>query len=207
MSSAAFLAGQSPAQSSLADALFTRVQQRVLGILFSRPQESFLVTEVIRRAGVGTGAVHRELGRLRRAGLVTVAVTGRQKAYQADPGSPIFAELHGLVLKTVDLAESLREALLPVRERIHAAFVYGSVARGTDTARSDIDLMIIAEAVTHADVYGLLQDAERTVARRVTPTILTPQLWRARRTSEQHFVRAVAEQPKIFLVGSDADLA
>lgn len=194
-------------QGGLADALFTRVQQRVLGILFSHPQESFLVTEVIRLAGVGTGAVHRELGRLYGAGLLTVSTAGRQKAYQANPDSPIFAELRGLVLKTVGLAQPLREALLPLRERILAAFVYGSVAKGSDTAQSDIDLMIIAEDVTYAEVYGLLEAAESAIGRRVTPNILTPEQWRTRQADAQHFVHALAAQPKIFLLGSDADIA
>lgn len=94
--------------SSLADALFTRVQQRVLGLLFAQPDRSFLATEVIRLANVGTGAVHRELGKLAGSGLVTVTAVGRQRHYQANRASPIFLDLHGLVLKTVGLAEPLR---------------------------------------------------------------------------------------------------
>jgi hypothetical protein len=93
----------------------------------------------------GTGAVARELSRLQRSGLVLVERIGNQKHYRANQDSPIFEELHSLVLKTVGLADPLRKSLEPYAGAIKAAFVYGSVAKGTDTARSDIDLMVIGD--------------------------------------------------------------
>jgi len=118
----------------VADALFAKVQQRVLGVLFGNPRRSFYANEVIALAHSGTGAVQRELARLEDAGLVTVTRVGKQKHYQANAASPVFEELRGLVLKTSGLADLLREALAPVERRIRAAFVYGSIAKGEDTA-------------------------------------------------------------------------
>ncbi len=132
-------------QVTIADALFTRVQQRVLGILYGQPDRSFLSKDVIRLANSGTGAVHRELKRLVASGLVRVESQGWEKHYQANRESPVYEELRAVVLKTVGLAEPIREALRPLADGIKVAFVYGSVARGTDTATSDIDLMIISE--------------------------------------------------------------
>ena len=43
------------------------------------------------------------------------------------------------------LVGPLEEALAPFRDRIQVAFVYGSIAKGTDTAQSDIDLMVISD--------------------------------------------------------------
>lgn len=190
----------------LADALFTRGQQRVLGILFSQPDQSFPATELIARAGVGTGAVHRELTRLARTGLVTVTPVGRQRRYQANRESPIFPELCGLVLKTIGLAEPLRSALSPLGGRIHAAFVYGSVAKGSDTARSDIDLMIISDSISYSDVYVALAEAERVLLRPINPTILTAAEWRQRAEVKEHFVMTLLESPKLFVLGTDDDL-
>ena len=129
----------------LADALFAKVQQRVLGVLFGNPRRSFYANEVIGLARSGTGAVQRELARLEASGLVTVTRVGKQKHYQANAGSPIFEELRALVLKTVGLADVLRAALAPVSRCIRAAFVYGSIAKGQDTAASDIDLMVVSD--------------------------------------------------------------
>jgi predicted nucleotidyltransferase len=194
-------------KTGLADALFTRGQQRVLGILFSEPDRSFPATELIALAGVGTGAVHRELTRLVHSGLVTVTPVGKQRRYQANRESPVFSELHGLVQKTVGLAEPLRRALDPLSGRIQVAFVYGSVAKGTDTAASDIDLMIIADELSYSEVFAALQGAETAVGRPINPNILTASEWRKKRAEESHFVDKVTAQPKLFVLGTEDDLA
>ncbi|MCL5736537.1 MAG: nucleotidyltransferase domain-containing protein [Actinobacteria bacterium] len=194
-------------QQGLADALFTRVQQRVLGLLFSQPGRDFSVTEVIRFAEVGTGAVHRELARLVSSGLVTVTPMGRQKRYQANQDAPMFGELHGLILKTVGLAEPLREALNPLADEISVAFVYGSVAKGTDTAQSDVDLMVLSERLSYGDLFTALQEAEDRIGRRVNSTLLTVSDWRSRLAEDSHFVSGIAGQAKIFILGSENDLA
>src|SRR5512134_3072217 len=126
-----------PQPVSLVDALFSATQQRVLAFLFGQPERSFFATELIGLVGAGSGAVQRELARLAQSGLVTVTRVGNQKHYQANPRSPIFAELREITQKAVGLAEPLREALAPLALRIAAAFVFGSVARRSDTAASD----------------------------------------------------------------------
>jgi predicted nucleotidyltransferase len=191
----------------LADALFSATQQRVLGMLFGQPDRSFYATELINMLGVGSGAVQRELARLAESGLVTVRKVGTQKHYQANPDSPIFAELCGIVAKTVGLSEPLRKALMPFAEHIKAAFVYGSVAQGSDTAMSDIDLMLICEGLSYADVYEALQDAETRLGRPVNPTLFTPPEWHEKRQAGNGFAAKVAARPKIFLIGSEQELA
>jgi predicted nucleotidyltransferase len=190
----------------LADALFGRVQQRVLALLFGQPDRRFQSAELIRLAEGGTGAVHRELGRLVAAGLVTVTALGNQKHYQALRDSAIFEELHGLIAKTVGVAEPLRRALRPKVDAIRAAFVYGSVAKGSDKATSDIDLMVISDSLHYADVFGALSGAEADLGRTVNPTVLTAAQWRAKRAHSHSFVARVAKQPRIFVIGSDDDL-
>lgn len=182
------------------------MQQRVLGLLFGQPNRTFLGAEVIRLAGSGTGAVHRELTRLAASGLVTVKRVGNQKHYRANRDSPVFAELQGLVLKTFGLAAPLREALAPFAPRIRAAFVYGSVARGAETARSDIDLMVVADGLSYADLYEALQGAESTLARRVDLKLNTPQEWKRKLAADHSFTLKVAAQPRLFLIGSESDI-
>ncbi len=192
-------------QTSLADALLTRGQQRVLGILFAEPDRSFPATELIARAGVGTGAVHRELTRLVNSGLVAVTPVGKQRRYQANRESPLFPELQGLVLKTVGLVEPLRRALSPFNDQIRVAFVYGSVAKRTDTARSDIDLMVVGDDVSYSELYAALAEAESALSRPVNPTIFTSTEWRQRVETRDHFVDSVLTGPRIFILGTDDD--
>ncbi|MEO7972337.1 MAG: winged helix-turn-helix domain-containing protein, partial [Thermoanaerobaculia bacterium] len=126
--------GKSP-PAGLAGALFTPVQQRVLGLLFGQPERRFQSAEIIRLAAGGTGAAHRQLLKLEKVGLVTARREGSQKYYQANPKSPIYSELHGLIVKTVGLAEPLRAALAPFAKQIELAFVFGSIAKRTDRAQ------------------------------------------------------------------------
>ena len=192
--------------TSLADALFSNVQQRVLAYLFGQPERSFFATELIKLAGGGSGAVQRELARLEDSGLVMVTRLGTQKHYQANPKSPIFSELCGIAQKTVGLAEPLREALKPLAKRIDAAFVFGSVAKRNDTAASDIDVLVLSDSVEYADVFAVLQSAETKLGRTVNPTVYTPPNWRRKRKDGNAFVVRVSAQPKIFLLGSEEDL-
>jgi predicted nucleotidyltransferase len=193
------------ASTGLADALFTPVQQRVLGLLFGQPDRRFQSGELIRLAASGTGAVHRLLTRLANARLVSVERVGNQKYYQANPASPVFAELHGLIVKTTGLVAPMRAALAPLADRIRAAFVYGSIAKGTDTAASDIDLMVIADGLDYADVYAALQPVEAQLGRAVNPNVMTLAEWRRKR-GESGFVARVASEPRLFVIGSEDEL-
>jgi predicted nucleotidyltransferase len=128
----------------------------------------------VRSVRSGTGAVERELSRLQRSGLVSVERIGNQKHYRANQDSPIFEELQSLVVKTVGLAGPIRKSLQPYADAIKAAFVYGSLAKGTDTARSDIDLMVIGDELNYSDLYMAAQNAEDKLRRKVNPTFLSP---------------------------------
>lgn len=193
--------------TSLADALFSGTQQRVLGLVFGQPERSFYATELIGLTGAGSGAVQRELARLSQSGLVTVRRVGNQKHYRANPDSPIFAELCSIAQKTVGLAEPLREALAPLAKKIFAAFVYGSVAKRQDTAASDIDLMLVSDQLTYADVFAVLEQVGNRLARPVNPTILTRKELAKRIAGDNAFVTRVLAQPKLWLIGHDDDLA
>ena len=190
----------------MASALFPKVRQRVLAVLFGNPGRSFYANEVIALAQSGTGAVQRELATLSEAGLLTVRRQGNQKHYQANADAPVFAELRGLVLKTMGLADVLRVALTPLAPQIAQAFVYGSVAKQQDTAASDIDVMIVSEDLGYADVFGALENATATLGRKVNPTLYTPAEIAKRVNSDNAFVTRVLNQPKIWLIGNDEAL-
>jgi predicted nucleotidyltransferase len=193
--------------SGLADALFSGTRQRLIGLLFGQVGRSFYATELIGLTKSGSGAVQRELSSLAQSGLVTVRAVGNQKHYQANPDSPIFEELSGIARKTIGLADPLREALAPLAGKIRAAFVYGSIAKRTDTAGSDIDVLLLSDDVVYADVFAALEAASSTLGRPVNPTILTSADFRKRIETEESFLNRVLAQPKIWLIGGEDALA
>ena len=192
--------------SSLSEALFAKTQRRVLGLLFGNRDRSFFANEIVRLAESGIGAVHRELATLEAAGLVTAIRVGNQKHYQANRASPIFKELRGIVVKTFGVADVLREALAPLAVKIRAAFIYGSVAKGSDTAASDIDLMVVSDEVSYSDLFALAAEAERRLGRKVNPTVYTPAELRQKLAAKNAFATRVLERPKAFVIGSENDL-
>jgi predicted nucleotidyltransferase len=192
--------------ANLTDALFSKVQRCVLGLIFGNPDRSFYANELFRLAGSGTGAVVRELAKLADSGLVTVSKIGNQKHYQANRAAPIFEELRGIVLKTFGMADVLRQGLLPLSGQISAAFVYGSVAKGTDTAKSDIDVMVIGEDIAYPEVYSALMPVEAQLARKINPSIYSYEDVRLKLKKGNAFLTRIMAQPKIFLIGSERDL-
>lgn len=190
---------------SLGDALFTKTQQQVLRLLFGQPGRSFYANEIVRYAGLGIGTVQRELARLSEVGLLIVTRQGNQKHYQANVASPIFEELHGIVVKTFGVTDLLKEALLPLADKIQLAFIYGSVAKGSDTAESDIDLMLIADGVSYTALMTRLGEVEAQLGRAVNPTLYSPAELKRKRAEDNAFVQRVLQQPKIILMGSIDD--
>jgi predicted nucleotidyltransferase len=188
---------------SLSDALFSKVQGRVLGLLFGNPDRSFYANELFRLAGSGTGAGVRELTKLTASGLITVNKIGNQKHYQANRDTPIFEELRSIVLKTFGMADVLRQGLLPIADKISVAFIYGSIAKGTDTAKSDIDVLVIGDNISYPDLYSSLMPAEQQLGRKVSPAIYSKDDVARKLEAGNSFLTRIMAQPKIFLIGSE----
>ena len=186
--------------TSLADALFTTTQQRLLALLYGQPSRSFFSSELIELTGSGSGAVQRELKRLSSSGLVTVTRIGKQKHYQANAECPVFEELRGLVVKTVAMVEPIRQALEPLGDRVALALIYGSVAKGTDTAASDIDLLVVADELTLEELYSALAPVEATLDRRINPTLYTPAEYETRKAAGNGFLARVLSGEHVMLI-------
>lgn len=188
------------ARTGIADALFSKVQQRVLALLFGQPMRRFQGAELIRLVAGGTGATQRCLRALVESELVVVTAIGNQRHYQANTRSPVFGELHTLVVRTVALVEPLRAALAPLRDRIHEAFVFGSMAKGSERASSDVDLMVISDTLRHEDLHDVIARAERRLARPVNPMLRTMDQWRTRLAQDGSFSSRIARGEKIVIL-------
>jgi predicted nucleotidyltransferase len=193
-------------KSGLSDVLFPKVRQSLLGLLFGRPDTSFHTNEIIRLTHSGSGAVQRELDKLAKAELITVERKGNRKQYHANKLSPLYAELRGIVLKTFGLVDVLREALQPVSKDIKVAFIYGSVAKNEDTSESDIDLMIISDTLSYAELFPLLEKAQEQIGREINPTFYSESEWKRKLGEKKHFVTQVMKQAKLFLLGIEDEL-
>lgn len=189
----------------LSESLFGKARRAVLAVLYSRPDETLYVRQIARAAGAGQGAVQRELSQLTESGILVRSVRGKQVYYQANPRCPIYQELRSLVVKTVGAAEVLRAALAPLADRIGLAFIYGSLARGEEGSRSDVDVMVVGSA-TFGEVVDALRPPQDKLGREVNPTVYSPAEFKAKLAAKQPFLTAVKGDPKIFLIGDEHDL-
>ena len=186
---------------SIATALFSDSQSRVFRWVFGQPDRSYHLSELRRLTGLGSASLQRELNRLAGAGLVRTERVGNLRRFQANPQSPVYGELVALTCKTLGLEPLLREALLPLIPDLKAAWVYGSMAKQTDTAQSDIDVMLIGENLLLGRVLELLVPLEAKLGRKINPTCYTPEDFERRRAEPDSFVNHVLAQPILPLIG------
>jgi len=190
---------------TIGDALFTKTQQRVLGLLYGKPDKSFYTNEIMRWADMGRGTIRRELDRLVSANLLSVRREGNQNHYQAKQDNPVYSELLGIVRKTFGLADVVMQALEPLDTEIELAFIYGSIAKGTDARESDIDLMLVGKELRYGEVIDVLMPLEESLQRSINPTIYVSAEFIAKLEQDSSFLTRVMEQPKIVIKGTIDD--
>ena len=191
---------------SLAHQLFGRTRSAVLSALLLHPEASLHVRELARLTGASAGSLHRELRLLSEMGLLLRRDVGRQVHYQANVAHPVYAELSQLLRKTAGLVDVLREVLEPLGTKVQAAFVYGSVAAGTERPASDVDVMVVGTA-TFADLARVLAPAQATLRREVNPTVMTRREFATKLADGDPFLRSVMKGDKLWLKGDQIDLA
>jgi len=190
---------------NLASLLFGAYRRDVLALLLLHPELSLHVREIARLTGKVPGTLLRELNLLADAGLLVRRPVGNQVHFQANPASPVYEELRGILKKTAGVADLLREALEPLADRVGAAFVYGSVARGDERAASDLDLMVIGD-VKFADLIGALAPLHAVLRREINTSLYPPREFRAKLAAAEPFLKRVLADRKIFLIGGEDEL-
>ena len=179
--------------------LFTKTQQKVLGLLFGRPDQSFYLNKIVDLSKMGRGTIKRELERMEIAGIVFKTKIGNQNHYQANPDCPIFSELMGVVRKTFGIADVIKAALDSIQNEVRLAFIYGSIAKAEDTARSDVDLLIVSDRLAFSEVMELLFESEISLGRSINPTIYSLDQIKEKIWQDNAFITRILEQPKIWI--------
>lgn len=185
--------------------LGSRLRAKVLGWLFSHPDERYFVRQLTALLKEDSTNVSRELARLEKVGILVLFTEGRQKYYQANRQSPIFNELHGLMLKTAGVADIIKKALEPRVADIALAFIFGSVARRAEDRLSDIDLLVVGD-ISFGEVVDLISTAEEALSRELNPVVYPLTEFNKRVSEDHYFVRDILSGDKIFVVGDENEL-
>lgn len=186
---------------SVANAIFSDSQSRVYRWLFGQPERTFHLNEMRRLTGLASASLQRELNRMAAAGLIRSERVGNLRRFSANPQCPVYGELVALTRKTLGIEPLLRDALTSLVPKLQAAWLYGSVAKQTDTAASDIDVMLIGDNLLLGDILERLVPLEAQLGRKINPTFYATEEFQRRRTDVDSFVNRVLAQPAIALIG------
>lgn len=186
---------------SMTSSLFTDSQARLLPWLFGQPERSYHLSELRRLTALGSASLQRELNRLVDSQLVQSTRVGNLRCFQANPYSPVYAELVALTRKTMGAAPLLQQALQPMAANINTAFIFGSVAKGSDTASSDVDVLLVGDDLVLSDILQLLLPIETLLGRKINLTCYTPGEYAKRLAEPDSFVNRILAQPTLPLMG------
>ncbi len=191
--------------ATLSNVLFGKIRGGVLALLYGSSDKAFYLRQIARHVNASAGAVRRELEKLAAVELIVRTSVGNLVFYQVNQHHPVFPEMRALVNKTVGIFHILRSALESLSSRVNIAFVYGSIARQEERAGSDIDLMIIGD-VELDDVIVPLQETEVALGRTVNPTVYSIDEFKRKLKEGNHFLNAVFDGKKVFLIGNEDEL-
>ncbi|MFA6771507.1 MAG: nucleotidyltransferase domain-containing protein [Dehalococcoidales bacterium] len=183
----------------------SKLRVKALGWLFTHPDERFFVRQLTKILNEDSTNLSRELTRLEKTGIPVSTKEGRQKYYQPNRKSPVYDEIHRLIIKTAGVRDVLASALAPSMEKVEAAFIFGSFASGNEKSTSDIDLMIIGD-IQFGEAVSLLSDAEGKLRREINPIVYTPVEFQKKNSEGHHFIKTLFDRDKIFIAGDDIEL-
>ncbi len=187
------------------DALLPKTRQGILAATLVQPEKDWYASELAQRLGVPSSSLQRELHDLTEAGILKTHRQGRMVYYQANRESPVFPDLRGLMLKTAGLVDVLAQALKSVASKVTTAFVYGSIAAGSEESDSDIDLMVVGE-VSPQDLALPLRRARESLGREINPTVYSPAEFERKRAANDHFLKQVLDKPRLVVLGNKDEL-
>ena len=190
----------------VSDLLFpNKYRRRVLALLLTNPSKWIHLRELARLVGAVAGTLKKEVDALVAVGLLRTQRVGNQTQFCANPDHPVYPELAALIKKSIGVTDHLRAALMPLSDRIYAAFVFGSMASASDTDRSDIDLMIIGE-LSFGDAVNALYDDQTALGREINPKVMSRDEWKQKKLSGSSFIHDIVSKPKLMLMGAEHDL-
>jgi len=191
--------------STLGSFLFKDYRRRVLGLLLLHSDQRYHVREIARLTGTVAGTLHKELSKLSDVGILEKQAIGNQVFYRGNRDCPIFEELASILRKTSGMVEVLADVLEPVSAQIKVAFIFGSMASGSETSGSDIDILVIGD-VEYIHLVKALYSAQETLGREINPKLFNEQEWKKLLTTQDAFVKDVLAKPKLFIVGLKDEL-
>ena len=181
----------------------SKARVEILKLFFFNPESSFYQRQISKLSGQSLRAVQREVARLESLGIIKKSIHGNRIYYKVNKNCPIFKDLKNILLKSVGIAQVLKENLKD--SNIQVAFIYGSYARGEENLLSDIDLMVIGK-ISSRELSRLLSRPKRELIREINYVVFPLKEFKERVKQKDHFLNSVLKDKKIFIIGNTSEL-
>ena len=189
------------------DSIMSKTRQRLMAAFLVDPKRSWYGRDLARHLKLAPSTLQRDLKRLQRGGVVRTWRDGNRVYFQADAQSPIYPDLRSLLVKTVGVVDVVREELQPLQKTIRVAAIYGSMATGTETTASDVDLLVVG-AVDFADLSAAVAKVSFRLLRPLNPRLYSEAEFRRKASAKagSHFIHSILAKPMLFVIGMRSDL-
>lgn len=191
-------------KKSIANVLFPKTRQKILRLTFLNPEKQFYLREFTNLTNTSPGAIERELKKLTSAGILSIERVNTKKLYSANRNNPIFEELKNIIIKTFGIVDLIKKALLPFKNDIKLAVIFGSFVKGEFVASSDIDLLIVSE-ISYRNLVKITTPLEKIFQRAINLNVYSINEFKSKYTSDHHFIKSVFASEVIYLIGEIND--
>jgi predicted transcriptional regulator len=178
----------------------SKTKRSLLKLLLTNPDTEFYVRDISRRIGEPLNAVRRELGYLEKAGLLKSRHAGNLKYYSVIKEFPIYSELKKIIYTTIGFGDYLAERFEDSKH-IEMAFIYGSVARNEETAKSDVDLFVVGK-IDEDELHELVSRIETDTGRIIHYTVMSKAEFQKRLKNNNPFIQRIMKEKKFMLKGN-----
>ncbi len=189
--------------SFLSNLFCSNVRAEIFQILFEESRDELHLREICRLSNSAINGIRRDLSKLLKMDLVVSRRDGNRLYFKANKNHPLYPEIRNIVLKTSGIIEALKKALK--NPEIECAFIFGSIAKGTEKSHSDIDIMVVG-SIGLRKLTGLLTEPSETTGREINPHTITRNEFKKRLEKKDHFLTSVLNSKKIFIIGTEDDL-
>jgi len=177
----------------------SKVRKALFKLYFTNPDSEFYLRELERMFSIPVSMVRKELLRLEKEGIFLSHKKGNLTYYYVNKAYPLFGEFKSIVFKTIGAQGLLEEALRKIKG-IEAAFIYGSYAKGSEKALSDIDLCIIG-SINEDILVRRINELEKSLKREINYTLYTKNEFTQKKRNKDSFISDLISSQKIILIG------
>ncbi len=186
------------------DLIVSKVRVKILQLFLSSEETLFHVREVVRRVDEEINAVRRELGRMEKFGMASSEWRANRRLYRFRKDYKFYPELVAFVAKTTGLGGAILKSKAKIG-RIKYAMLATRFVKRQPSGPEDVDVLIVGQVIL-PELQTIISDEQAKRDHEINYSFMDDAEFNFRVRRRDPFILKVLIQPKIMLIGDEADL-